>query len=589
VSNTNENNPRSREYKGPKASFKQLIPYITAEKTPVIIAMVLSIIGAGLSLAQPLMVGNVISAVEQQQEILPFATILVVLILLSAGFSGFQYFLLARTGEAVVLNTRKQLISKLLRLPIYEYDQRRVGDMVSRAGSDSTLLRAVLTQGLVEAVGGAFLFLGALIAMAVIDLPLLLATLAVLAFSIIGISIAGRRIRFATTQAQQRVGEMSSSVERALSAIRTIRAARAEKREGEAIYKEATEAYDQGVKIASLSAIVAPIAQLSLNIAFIVVIGAGGLRVASGETDIASLVTFVILLFFLVGPLLQAFGAYSSVMSALGALARIQEIMALPDEQVDDAPSTRSPKNDTAIEFRDVGFQYAGDESKPVLTSINFKIERGQRVALVGPSGAGKSTTFSLIERFYEPIEGQILMDGQAVTEFSRAKLREEIGYVEQDAPVLAGSLKDNLLLGKESADDEELIRVLERVNLTEVLNRDSRGLDAQVGEDGIMLSGGEKQRLAIARALLSTPQILLLDESTSSLDGLNEQRMREAIDAVSENRTMLVIAHRLSTVVDSDLIIVLENGKIIGQGTHEQLLESTPLYQDLAKHQLLV
>jgi ATP-binding cassette subfamily B protein len=589
VSNTNENNPRSREYKGPKASFKQLIPYITAEKTPVIIAMVLSIIGAGLSLAQPLMVGNVISAVEQQQEILPFATILVVLILLSAGFSGFQYFLLARTGEAVVLNTRKQLISKLLRLPIYEYDQRRVGDMVSRAGSDSTLLRAVLTQGLVEAVGGAFLFLGALIAMAVIDLPLLLATLAVLAFSIIGISIAGRRIRFATTQAQQRVGEMSSSVERALSAIRTIRAARAEKREGEAIYKEATEAYDQGVKIASLSAIVAPIAQLSLNIAFIVVIGAGGLRVASGETDIASLVTFVILLFFLVGPLLQAFGAYSSVMSALGALARIQEIMALPDEQVDDATSTRSPKNDTAIEFRDVGFQYAGDESKPVLTSINFKIERGQRVALVGPSGAGKSTTFSLIERFYEPIEGQILMDGQAVTEFSRAKLREEIGYVEQDAPVLAGSLKDNLLLGKESADDEELIRVLERVNLTEVLNRDSRGLDAQVGEDGIMLSGGEKQRLAIARALLSTPQILLLDESTSSLDGLNEQRMREAIDAVSENRTMLVIAHRLSTVVDSDLIIVLENGKIIGQGTHEQLLESTPLYQDLAKHQLLV
>jgi ATP-binding cassette subfamily B protein len=589
VSNVNENNPRSREYKGPRANFKELIPYITAERTPVIIAMVLSIIGAGLSLAQPVMVGSVISAVEQQQEILPFATILVGLIILSAAFSGFQYFLLARTGEAVVLNTRKQLIGKLLRLPIYEYDQRRVGDLVSRAGSDSTLLRAVLTQGLVEAVGGAFLFLGALIAMAVIDLPLLLATLAVLAFSIIGISIAGRRIRYATTQAQQRVGEMSSSVERALSAIRTIRAARAEKREGEAIYSEATAAYDQGVKIASLSAIVAPIAQLSLNIAFIVVIGVGGLRVASGETDIASLVTFVILLFFLVGPLLQAFGAYSSVMSALGALARIQEIMALPDEQVDASVDSRVPKNDIAIEFAGVGFQYPGDESKPVLKNLSFKIRRGQRVALVGPSGAGKSTTFSLIERFYEPTEGEILMDGQPVTEFSRATLREEIGYVEQDAPVLAGSLRDNLLLGKEHAGDEELVKVLDQVNLTDVLNRDSRGLDAQVGEDGIMLSGGEKQRLAIARALLSTPPILLLDESTSSLDGLNEQRMREAVDAVSENRTMLVIAHRLSTVVDSDLIIVLQNGEIIGSGTHAELLESTPLYQDLAKHQLLV
>ena len=589
MSNTNENNPRSREYKGPRASFRQLIPYITAEKTPVVIAMVLSIIGAGLSLAQPVMVGQVISAVERQQEIFSLAAILVGLIVLSAGFSGFQYFLLARTGEAVVLNTRKQLISKLLRLPIYEYDQRRVGDLVSRAGSDSTLLRAVLTQGLVEAVGGAFLFMGALIAMAVIDLPLLLATLAVLSFAIIGITIAGRRIRFATTKAQQKVGEMSSSVERALSAIRTIRAARAEKREGQAIFDEATEAYDQGVKIASLSAVVAPIAQLSLNVAFIVVIGVGGLRVASGETDIASLVTFVILLFFLVGPLLQAFGAYSSVMSALGALARIQEIMALPDEQLDEAIEKRNPKNDTAIEFQGVGFQYFGDESKPVLKNINFKIQRGQRVALVGPSGAGKSTTFSLVERFYEPTEGQILMDGQPVTEFSRATLREEIGYVEQDAPVLAGSLRDNLLLGKESANDDELVKVLDRVNLSEVLNRDSKGLDAQVGEDGIMLSGGEKQRLAIARALLSTPPILLLDESTSSLDGLNEQRMREAIDAVSENRTMLVIAHRLSTVVDSDLILVLENGEIIGQGTHSQLLESTPLYQDLAKHQLLV
>jgi len=589
VSNPNENNPRSREYKGPRASFKQLIPYLTAQKKPVIIAAVLSIIGAGLSLAQPLMVGQVISAVEQQQEILPFATILVGLIILSAAFSGFQYFLLARTGEAVVLDTRRQLIGKLLRLPINEYDQRRVGDLVSRAGSDSTLLRAVLTQGLVEAIGGAFLFLGALVAMAVIDLPLLLATLGVLAFSIIGISIAGRRIRYATTQAQQRVGEMSSSIERALSAIRTIRAARAETRESEAIYKEANQAYDQGVKIASLSAIVAPIAQLSLNIAFIVVIGVGGIRVASGETEIASLVTFVILLFFLVGPLLQAFGAYSSVMSALGALARIQEIMALDDEQRDPAPEDRKPVNDIAIEFRNVSFQYPGDESKPVLKDLSFQITRGQRVALVGPSGAGKSTTFSLIERFYEPTSGQLLMDGQPVTEFSRDTLREEIGYVEQDAPVLAGSLRDNLLLGKESASDHELIEVLEQVNLSDVLNRDSRGLDAEVGEDGIMLSGGEKQRLAIARALLATPEILLLDESTSSLDGLNEQRMRKAVDAVSENRTMLVIAHRLSTVVDSDLIIVLQNGEIIGQGTHEQLLKSTPLYQDLAKHQLLV
>jgi ATP-binding cassette subfamily B protein len=223
-----------------------------------------------------------------------------------------------------------------------------------------------------------------------------------------------------------------------------------------------------------------------------------------------------------------------------------------------------------------------------VLANVNFKIERGTRVAIVGPSGSGKSTTFSLIERFYEPNSGEILLDGQPVTHISRNDLRAQIGYVEQDAPVLAGSIRDNLLIGKPDATDAELKKVLKEVNLTDVLKRDKRGLEAEVGENGIMLSGGERQRLAIARALLAAPPILLLDESTASLDGLNEQRMREALDAVAKNRTVIVIAHRLSTVVDSDQIIVMQSGKVIGTGTHKQLLKSTPLYKELAATQML-
>ena len=208
---------------------------------------------------------------------------------------------------------------------------------------------------------------------------------------------------------------------------------------------------------------------------------------------------------------------------------------------------------------------------------------------MVGPSGAGKSTILSLIERFYEPNSGEILLEGTPVTELSRDALRSQIGYVEQDAPVLAGSIRENLLIGSPNATDAQLKSVLAEVNLTAVLKRDKRGLDAEVGEAGIMLSGGERQRLAIARALLAAPPILLLDESTSALDGLNEQRMREAIDAVAQGRTMIVIAHRLSTVVDSDLIIVLDQGQVVGSGTHSQLVKSTPLYKQLAKHQLLV
>jgi ATP-binding cassette subfamily B protein len=223
-----------------------------------------------------------------------------------------------------------------------------------------------------------------------------------------------------------------------------------------------------------------------------------------------------------------------------------------------------------------------------VLKGVSFKIERGSRVAIVGPSGAGKSTVFSLMERFYEPTGGGILLDGQPVQAMTRSDLRAQIGYVEQDAPVLAGSIRENLLIGAPDATEKDLKRVLNEVNLTKVLKRDKRGLDAEVGEQGIMLSGGERQRLAIARTLLSAPPIMLLDESTSSLDGLNEQRMREAIDAVAKNRTMIVIAHRLSTVVDSDQIIVIAGGKVIGRGTHKQLLRSTPLYKELAATQML-
>lgn len=584
-------NPRSREYQGPRAKLKDLFPYLVDHKKALYLAVVLSVVASLMALAQPLLLGQLISAVEKNLSITNLAIALVALILVSAVVNAFQYYLLYKTGEGVVLSTRKQLVARMLRLPIPEYDRRRVGDLVSRVGSDSTLLKSVLTQGLVDALGGMLQFLGAIIVMAFIDPILLGSTLLVVFIAVASIALTGRKIRSATTKAQQRVGEMSSAVERALSAIRTIRAARAEAKETEVISKAANAAYDQGLAIARLSAAVAPIAQIAFNTAFIVVLGLGGLRVASGETTISSLVTFVVLLFFMIGPLISAFGAYTSVMGALGAMARINEIMALPEEETGHQGS-RSSKSDVAIEFRSVSFHYAvdeGEEPNPILSEVDLSIPRGTRVALVGPSGAGKSTIFSLIERFYEPTSGTIALDGQPVTEFSRQDLRGQIGYVEQDAPILAGSIRENLLLGKENAADEELVEVLNMVNLGEVLGRDPKGLDAEVGENGIMLSGGERQRLAIARALLAAPPILLLDESTSALDGPNEQRMREAIDAVAKNRTLIVIAHRLSTVVDSDQIIVLERGKVVGVGSHSELVKSTPLYTELAKHQLLV
>ena len=596
---------------GPKAKFSQLWPYMKEQRRLLVIAVILSLISAGVNLAQPLVVGRIISTVQQGSDVLPIALLLLVITLLSAVAGGAMYFVLAKAGEGVVFSARSKLSTRLLRLPIFEYDLRRTGDLVSRVGSDTTLLRAALTQGLVDGAGGALLFVGSVVAMAVIDWLLLSITLVMIAIAVAAIGVSSRRIRAATTKAQERVGNMSASVERALSAVRTIRAARAEARESAQIQTDATEAFTQGVKIARINSWVTPIGGLAANGAFIVVLGVGGYRVASGQTEVASLITFILLMFIMIRPVGQFFGAYSSVQSALGALARIQEILDIPLEDSDAEraqKSRRSAVNKTAIEFKKVKFSYPArsevaidkdgkpipdaapvmSEPKEVLKAISFKIERGSRVAIVGPSGAGKSTVFSLIERFYEPTGGEILLDGQAVHTISRSDLRGQIGYVEQDAPVLAGSIRENLLIGAPDATEAELKRVLKEVNLTAVLKRDKRGLDAEVGEQGIMLSGGERQRLAIARTLLSAPPIMLLDESTSSLDGINEQRMREAIDAVAKNRTMIVIAHRLSTVVDSDQIIVIDQGKVIGAGTHKQLLKSTPLYRELAGTQML-
>ncbi|MBW8870980.1 MAG: ABC transporter ATP-binding protein [Leifsonia sp.] len=643
---------RAADDAGPRARFSQLLPYLLEHKRVLSVVVVLSILGAAASLAQPLLVSQVIAMVGKGEPLNGLVWGLVALVVVSGLISGYQHYLLQRTGEGVVLSSRRKLVGRMLRLPISEFDTRRTGDLVSRVGSDTTLLRAVLTQGLVEAIGGALTFIGALIAMLIIDPVLLGLTVLVVAISIVTVVLLSGRIRVASQKAQNKVGDLAAAVERAISSVRTIRASNATEREIAAVDADATGAWKMGIQVAKISALVVPVAGIAMQVSFLVVLGVGGFRVASGALTIANLVAFILFLFMMILPLGQGFGAIAAVNSALGALGRIQEILDLPTEDQRDreiAPLalTVGAANEglapeaPAIEFVDVRFGYpdqavpeaedgegrrseaptpeptrerlafeaftgadvvaeaeaaagAGHDEGPlrhggVLHGVSFRVPRGKRTALVGPSGAGKSTILALVERFYDPQAGEVRFGGMDVRTLDRVSLRSQIGYVEQDAPVLAGSLRDNLTLASPDATDEQCVDVLHAVNLTEVLERNELGLSAPVGEDGIMLSGGERQRLAIARALLAAPPVLLLDESTSSLDGRNEQLMREAIDAVAEDRTLLVIAHRLSTVVDSDQIVVLDHGRVVGTGTHSELVETTPLYRDLAKHQLLV
>ena len=465
-----------------------------------------------------------------------------------------------------------------------------------------------------------------------------------------------RRVRNLSEQAQARLGEMTSAIERAISAARTIRASGAEDREAETVGRSATEAYQAGMRVARLQALIGPAATAATQGAFLLVLGVGGARVAAGAISVGDLVAFILFLFFLVLPLGQALNAYTQLQTGLGALQRIEEILEVPAETDADqippqstlnahptgstvrtdrpvrangaaaartgratgGPATSpngsaaggaaaGPKGSAvggaaagpngsavarsgatvAVEFDGVTFGYPG--GKPVLREVSFAVPRGSRVALVGPSGAGKSTVLALIERFYEVTEGVIRVGGTDVRDLPRDALRRRLGYVEQEAPVLAGTLRDNLLLTAPDAGEARLLAALDEVNLAALATRTPEGLDVQVGEGGVLLSGGERQRLAIARTLLADAPILLLDEPTSNLDSRNEVALRDAISAAAEQRTLIIVAHRLSTVVDSDQIVVLDGGRVVAIGPHHELLDTSPLYRELATHQLLV
>jgi ABC-type multidrug transport system fused ATPase/permease subunit len=572
-----------------RVGLPALFPYLREHRGTLVVVGGLSLLTAATALVQPVLVREVLDGITAGRPVASAVALLIALLLTGAALGGLRDYLLQRTAEGLVLTTRRRLARHLLRLPIVEYDTRRTGDLLSRVGADTTLLRAVVTSGLFEIVTGTVMVAGATIAMAVLD-PLLLGV--ALCGLAVGMAVAisvSRRVRSLSEQTQARLGEMTSAVERAISAARTIRASGAEEREATTVTRSATEAYDAGMRVARLRALIGPASAAATQGAFLLVLGVGGARVASGAISVGDLVAFVLFLFFLVLPLGQALNAYTQLQTGLGALQRIEEVLDLPSETAGDEPAAVAPAGDAtiAVSLTDVTFGYPG--SQPVLHDVSFSVPAGSRIALVGPSGAGKSTVLALIERFYETGSGTIRVDGTDIRQLPRDALRRRLGYVEQEAPVLAGTLRDNLLLTAPDASEERLLQALAQVNLSALATRTPEGLDVQVGEGGVLLSGGERQRLAIARTLLAGSPILLLDEPTSNLDARNEAALRDAIAAASIQRTLIIVAHRLSTVVDSDQIVVLEAGRVVAVGPHEQLLETSPLYRELAAHQLLV
>jgi ATP-binding cassette subfamily B protein/ATP-binding cassette subfamily C protein len=567
-------------------------PYLRSSRKALAGVAVLALVGSGAALLQPLLVRRVLAVVQNGGATAGPVTLLVVVVIGAAVLNGWERYLLQRTAEGVVRVTRGRLAGHLLRLPIAEHDRRRTGDLLSRVGADTTLLRAVVTSGLIEAVSSVVIVVGAIVAMLLIDPVLLGVTLLSVAVGLGLVLTVARKVRRLSAEAQERVGDMTAAVERALTAVRTIRASGAEQRETDGVRRSVDAAYDAGVRIATLQSAVAPFGTIAIQGSFLLVLGLGGARVATGAISVADLVAFVLYLFLLVLPLGAALQAYTTLQTGLGALGRIEEVLQLPAEA---ETGTAAPGPGVGLELDDVRFAYdiqtadGAGLGMPVLDGVTFSVEPGTRTALVGPSGAGKSTVLALIERFYDVTGGAIRLGGVDLRDLPRAVLRARLGFVEQEAPAMAGSLRDNLLLAAPGADERRLQDVVDAVNLRTLVDRAPAGLDTEVGDGGVLLSGGERQRLAIARALLAAPPLLLLDEPTSNLDARNEAMLRAAVDAVAVGRTLLVVAHRLSTVIDADQIVVLDAGRVVATGRHEELVETSPLYRELASHQLLV
>ncbi|MFD0688033.1 ABC transporter ATP-binding protein [Actinomadura fibrosa] len=565
------------------ARLRDLLGLVAGHRRAIAATVALTLVASALGLAQPLVVRQVVRTAGAGLVAWDGVAALVALFAAQALAQALVRFQLARTGEGIVLGIRLNLIDHLLSLRMRVYDRHRIGDLISRADADTLALRQVIAGGLTDAVAGAIGLAATVALMLWLDWVLFacVASIVTLAGTVLGLSL--RRMRAASLRGRRATGLMAADLERALSAIRTVKAGRAERREIERIGGRAEDAYAAGVRMAGCDALVAPATELAVTGSFLVVLLIGGVRIAAGSGSVADLVAFLLYMLYLTAPLGALFEAVSAVQQGTGAVHRITEALALPREP-DDRAGPLLPEagpDAAALEFRDVWFSYR--PGRPVLRGVSFQVPRRGHVALIGPSGAGKSTVFALAERFYEPDRGVVLADGADVAALGRAAHRARIGLVEQDCPVLDGTLRDNLRYAAPDAGDGEILRAVAMTNLTGLVARLPGGLDAPVGEHGRELSGGERQRLAIARALIARPGLLLLDEPTSHLDLENELALHRTIERTSRHCALLVIAHRFTTVRAAARVLVLEEGTITASGTHDELLESSPYYRKLA------
>jgi ABC-type multidrug transport system fused ATPase/permease subunit len=558
-----------------------LLDLLRPHRGALLLGLLLGLLTSAAGLATPMVTKWVLDSLSGTGDLLGPVLWLLVLVVAGSVIGFAQWVLFGRLGERVVVAARRMLVDTVLRARVASVAATPSGEVVTRVTSDTGLLHQAASS-LVGLVNAVVMLVGTLVLMGVLDLPLLGTTVVAVGVVTVLMVVLLPRIAVAQTKAQEAVGEVGSTLEGAVRAIRTVKASRAEARIGEVVGAHADTAARYGVRAAITTATVWTIAWTGIQLAIIVILGVGAWRAAEGAMEVSTLIAFLLYAFGLMGPLTELTQHLTAMQSGIAAAERIRQMGRFEQEPTaapQAAATPADPSGQFVLELVGVSARY-GPDAPEAVSSVDLRIPRRGHTAVVGPSGAGKTTLLSLLLRFLEPSEGDILLDGRPYAQWSPQEVRARLAYVEQETPLVPGSVRDNVTFTHPDATDEEVAAALASVRLTEVVAAlpDGDGTSLQAGQ----LSGGQRQRVGVARAVLRTPEVLLLDEATAQVDGITEQALQACIADVASRAAVVTVAHRLSTVLDADQIVVMEDGRVRAVGTHAELLAGDALYREL-------
>ncbi len=570
-------------------ALRGLRPFLAPYRFLVVLALCALTLTASVSLMLPVAVRRVVDNFGTESDALLdkyFLAALGIAAMLAVG-TALRYLLVTRLGELVVTDIRKAVFARVINMSPAFFENLMTGEVLSRITTDTTVIQSVIGSSISIALRNVLLFLGGLVLMLFTSTKLTLMVLLVVPLVIVPIMVLGRRLRKLSRENQDWIAESSGNASEALLSVQTVQAFTHEAQSRTNFNRVTDLSLSAAMRRINTRALLTMIVIFLIFTGVVVVLWMGARDVRAGGMSVGVLVQFVIYSVMVAGAVGALSEIWSELQRAAGATERLVELLHAEDTVNDPVqPKVLSAPVKGEIIFEDVSFQYPSRPNVSALDNVTLTIRPGETVALVGPSGAGKTTIIQMIQRFYDPSKGQVKLDGMALQDMQRDAFRKHMALVPQDPVIFADSARENIRFGRLDATDAEVEAAAKAAAAHEFITALPDGYDSPLGERGVMLSGGQKQRIAIARAILRDAPVLLLDEATSALDAESERLVQAAVDELAESRTTIIVAHRLATVKKADRIIVMEEGRIVAQGRHDDLVAEGGLYAKLARLQ---